>query len=92
MDEPSASGGRQCVILLHGLARTSRSLDRMEEALAEAGYHTVNLDYPSRSQPVERLAAAYVAEGFRRCAASGARPVHFVTHSMGGILVRYYLG
>ena len=34
------------VILLHGLARTSRSMERMEAAFASAGYVVVNVDYP----------------------------------------------
>ena len=35
------------VILLHGLGRTSGSMARMTTALAEAGFRTLNLDYPS---------------------------------------------
>jgi len=34
---------RECVVLLHGLARTSRSMRKMEKALLHAGYSTVNL-------------------------------------------------
>ena len=37
-----------CVVLLHGLARTSTSMSKMERALAEEGYYTANIDYPSR--------------------------------------------
>ncbi|MEN8167803.1 MAG: hypothetical protein ABFR65_10055, partial [Pseudomonadota bacterium] len=38
----------ECVILLHGLARTRYSLEKIEAALQHAGYFTVNLGYPSR--------------------------------------------
>lgn len=80
-----------CVILLHGLGRTSLSMMPMARALEDAGYRTANIDYPSRFHPVEVLAPAALGRGFEQCERSGAAPVHVVTHSMGGILVRHYL-
>lgn len=82
---------RECVILLHGLGRTYRSMEPMARALAAAGFKTVNLDYASREHPIEQLAMAVIPQGLDRCSAQGAGRIHFVTHSMGGILVRYYL-
>jgi pimeloyl-ACP methyl ester carboxylesterase len=79
------------VILLHGLGRTSRSLNKMAEALRAAGFSPMNLDYPSRSNTIEELATETIERGLERCAQLQAGSVHFVTHSMGGILVRYYL-
>jgi hypothetical protein len=64
-------------------------MDAMEEALIERGYRTANIDYPSRKHPIEVLAPMAVGEGLEACADSDA--VHFVTHSLGGILIRYYL-
>jgi len=60
----------------------------MADWLAEHGYHTVNIDYPSREQPIEALSPAVVEEGLAGC--ENETRAHFVTHSMGGILVRYY--
>jgi pimeloyl-ACP methyl ester carboxylesterase len=87
----SATTGPECVILLHGLGRTSRSLNKMAEALQAAGLSPVNLDYPSREQTIETLALETIARGLDRCTKIQAHTVHFVTHSMGGVLVRYYL-
>jgi pimeloyl-ACP methyl ester carboxylesterase len=87
---PSAMA-TECVILLHGLARTAGSMSVMEEALQAAGYHVANIDYPSRHHSVAELAPRAVGEGLSQCTAVEATSVHFVTHSMGGILVRYHL-
>jgi len=82
----------ECVVLLHGLARTSSSLDVMQEALEEDGYLTANIDYPSREYEIAALATLAVGEGLASCrAGENVEKIHFVTHSLGGILVRQYL-
>ena len=78
-----------CVILLHGLARTSASMDKMATAFADREYAIANINYPSRKLPIEDLALLAVKKGLVACPTDGV--VHFVTHSLGGILVRYYL-
>ncbi|MGR3433472.1 MAG: esterase/lipase family protein [Shimia sp.] len=75
----------ECVVLLHGLARTEASLLVMEEALEAAGYEVIRPSYPSTAAPIDVLAAVTVAPSMAEC---GTRPIHLVTHSMGGILVR----
>lgn len=88
----SPSLAAECVVLLHGLIRTSASMERMQEALAEAGYETINVEYPSRDHTIEELAPVAVEAGLAGCRAiDGVEKIHFVTHSLGGILVRQYL-
>ncbi len=80
-----------CVVLLHGLARTAKSMNRMATALVQAGFAVENVDYPSRKHDVDVLSKLGVGDGIQRCRRRTTRPVSFVTHSLGGILVRYYL-
>jgi len=79
------------VILLHGLLRTSYSMRRLEKSLISQDYRVINLTYPSRKQPIERLAEESLGEAVNRCCQTPGIKVHFVTHSIGGIIVRYYL-
>jgi len=82
----------ECVVLLHGLARTAMSMNKMERELAAAGYLTANIDYPSREHTVEELAELAVPQGIDACRSQeGVDRIHFVTHSLGGILLRQYL-
>ncbi len=77
------------VILLHGLARSDRSMGKLERALADRGYAVENIRYASTRKSIEALADEAIAPALARLPADA--PVHFVTHSLGGILVRQYL-
>lgn len=81
----------ECVLLVHGLWRTGSAMESIAEDLEEWGYVPVVISYPSTEHDIPTLASKWIAEGLQQCAASGARKHHIVTHSMGGILVRYYL-
>jgi triacylglycerol lipase len=73
------------VVLLHGLCRTERSMRPIQQALEREGFTVLNVDYPSRERTVEELSEAVLAPLMTECRANGAKRVHFVAHSLGGI-------
>ena len=86
----AGSSDEQCVILLHGLFRSALALKPMQWFLEREGYTTVNQSYPSLLYPIDELAEMAVSAGLQHCHGLGLSRVHFVTHSLGGILVRQY--
>src|SRR5262245_28765520 len=75
---------RGSVVLLHGLGRSPWSLLYAARRLKQAGFTPVNIGYPSRHAPLDAL-AQHVAD---RLPADRSQPLHFLTHSLGGIVLR----
>jgi len=80
---------KECVILLHGMARSDRSMKTMEAALSAQGYAVVNYAYPSTDYDIETIAKEHIAKAIAQCQPS--TKVNFVTHSLGSIILRKYL-
>ena len=83
------AGRPEAVVVLHGLARSSRAMAELARRLEEDGFEAYNLDYPSRSAPPDELLAELARQIDACCA--GAPRLHFVGHSLGGILARAWV-
>lgn len=84
---PASTAAVKTAFLLHGILNAPVSLRRIETALERRGFAVVNLDYPSRSRTVEEH-AAWLDQQVR---ARGRGELYFVGHSLGSIVIRYYL-
>jgi pimeloyl-ACP methyl ester carboxylesterase len=90
-DRPaSANATQDGVVLLHGISRTTRSFRKMQTALEGSGFATLNQDYASRRKALEALAED-IHPSIQRFADGIDGAVHFVGHSMGGLLARVYI-
>jgi pimeloyl-ACP methyl ester carboxylesterase len=82
---------RDGVVLLHGISRTARSLRKIQAAIEASGFATLNPGYASRRKTLEALAED-IHPDIERFTGAIEGSVHFVCHSMGGLLARVYLG
>lgn len=78
------------VVLVHGLWRRPQSMQVLAESLHAAGYDILNYGYKSRFRTVARLGADLRAWLAAR-GPEGRGAMHFVSHSLGGILLRLAL-
>ncbi len=86
----SEASGR-CVILLHGLARSHYSMTKLARNLQAHDYIVVNKDYPSRKKSITEIAYQEIPLMVADCLKHHPDSLYFVTHSMGGVVLRQYL-
>lgn len=81
----------ELVILLHGILRSKIDMLPLSRFLEKHGYKCVNILYPSRKKSLEDL-ADFVHEKIKATRSGDKeRRLNFVTHSMGGLITRYYV-
>jgi predicted alpha/beta hydrolase family esterase len=79
------------VILLHGLGRTPLSMKRLEWTLRRENYRVINLAYPSTRISVHAAADLWLSNVLKTQTTDPTVKIHFVAHSLGGIVLRQYL-
>lgn len=80
----------ETIVLLHGLGRGNLSMWWMARRLKSAGYDVKQVGYSSWFSPPEDILKEVTAKIDKICTTT-SNTVHFVGHSMGGLLVRNYL-
>ena len=75
------------VVLLHGLKRSSWSMRKIARALDQDGYQVCNVDYPSGREQVGVL-IDHILDSINSCFADPDEELNFVSHSLGGIMIR----
>lgn len=86
-ETPTSGQVNAPVVLLHGLARSANAMNKLAAFLEKNGYDVCNVDYPSTEFDIETLVDSHVLPAIAACKGEATR-LNFVTHSMGGILVR----
>lgn len=84
-----ASG--RCVILLHGLARSHYSMMSLERFLQAHNYIVINKDYSSTKKSEKEIANNEIPLMVNACLKHHPGNIYFITHSMGGLVLRHYL-
>ena len=79
----------EAVILLHGIFRSSKAMQRVRDRLEKDGYLVVPFDYPSTRVDIS-ASAKMLGDVVKSL--EGVKKISFVTHSMGGLVVRSWLG
>lgn len=89
---PSLQAGASgdIVVLLHGFGRNAMSMWLLGNRLEDAGFEVHRIGYRSLRTTTDKMLNT-VSSKIQHCCADSGRTVHFVGHSLGGLLVRAYL-
>jgi triacylglycerol lipase len=79
------------VVLLHGLGRTPLSMKRLQWTLEKENFRVINVAYPSTRVSIQDAADHWLGEILSERTTNRTVNIHFVTHSLGGIVLRQYL-
>ncbi|MES9853397.1 MAG: alpha/beta fold hydrolase [Candidatus Thiodiazotropha sp. L084R] len=88
--ESNELGDREIVVLLHGLARSNKAMWHLKQRLEEAGFYVEAVSYPSLNQTPQQI-IQNISQQIDECCKLATNRVHFVGHSLAGLLIRAYL-
>lgn len=83
--------GGDYVLLVHGLWNSPISMVKIGGRLNDENYSVINIGYPSTERDVKAISREYLRDVIKKNCPDKTKKIHFVTHSMGGIVVRDYI-
>ena len=86
--EPPQKLESQTVVLVHGFLRSKLNMSAVSHSLKKEGWQVVNWSYPSRKRRIEEHSDKLVLQLNKIAKQNPNQPISFVTHSMGGLIVR----
>lgn len=81
---------KETVVLLHGLGRSKTAMWLLASRLEDEGFHVENIGYSSLTQAPSEILDE-IGRQIDDCCIESQNTVHFVGHSLGGLLIRAYL-
>ncbi|MCC2646219.1 MAG: alpha/beta fold hydrolase [Rickettsiaceae bacterium] len=87
---PSCFAAQECVVLLHGYGRSSKSMRSIESLLVSHNYKVINIDYPSRQFNLTDITHKKVKPLIVECL-NKEEKIHFVGYSMGGVITKHFI-
>lgn len=76
----------EAIVILHGVCRNSKHMSYIADSLQVLGYRVHNIDYKCRYQGAGKIVrdssiqVKHIAKGYNK--------LHFVGHSLGGLIIR----
>lgn len=81
----------EAVVLLHGIGHSMMNMYVLERVLKKQGYTPYNISYPSLKHDIKTLSKWLHDTLEDKQVWQNSEKVHFVTHSMGGLVGGFYL-
>jgi pimeloyl-ACP methyl ester carboxylesterase len=78
----------ETVVLVHGFMQSKIHMAPVNYSLQKDGWTTVNWSYPSKDKYIEEHGKDLALQLQKIAEQNPNQPIHFVTHSMGGLVVR----
>ena len=82
-------GAEELVVLIHGIRDKPYIMWKLEQGLSKSGYSIMNLHYPSVKADMDSIVSLVHSRLAPRL--QDYQKINFVTHSLGGIVMRAYL-